>query len=101
VHGRRALSAFSFQHSASGETSLHYAKKSRIKNLGFSPDSAGEKWGSCGAQLKSPIEYVVNIDMNPTDEFTAYHAELLDGTYDCVDRIVLNAYFPLGSNPGG
>ncbi|MGA2260275.1 MAG: hypothetical protein ABSH28_02430 [Acidobacteriota bacterium] len=51
--------------------------------------------------MKSPIEYVVNIDMNPTDEFTAYHAELLDGTYDCVDRIVLNAYFPLGSNPGG
>jgi len=26
---------------------------------------------------------------------------LLHGSYDCVDRIVLNAYFPLGHNPGG
>jgi hypothetical protein len=23
------------------------------------------------------------------------------GSYDCVDRIVLNAFFPLGHNPGG
>jgi hypothetical protein len=26
---------------------------------------------------------------------------LLTGSYDCVDRIVLNAYFSLGHNPGG
>jgi hypothetical protein len=26
---------------------------------------------------------------------------MLTGSYDCVDRIVLNAYFPLGHNPGG
>jgi hypothetical protein len=26
---------------------------------------------------------------------------LLRGSYDCVDRIVLNAYFPLGHRPGG
>ena len=25
------------------------------------------------------------------------YQDLLDGSYDCVDRIVLNAYFPLGS----
>jgi len=35
------------------------------------------------------------------DEFTARCADLLTGSYDCVDRIVLNAYFPLGHNPGG
>ncbi len=29
------------------------------------------------------------------------YGDFLDGTYDCVDRIVLNAYFPLGHNPGG
>ncbi|MCR4319172.1 MAG: hypothetical protein NUV74_02405 [Candidatus Brocadiaceae bacterium] len=28
------------------------------------------------------------------DEFSQYYEEYLDGTYDCVDRIVLNAYFP-------
>jgi len=29
------------------------------------------------------------------------YQDLLDGSYDCVDRIVVNAYFPLGHNPGG
>jgi hypothetical protein len=35
------------------------------------------------------------------DEFRERYADLLAGCYDCVDRIVLNAYFPLGHNPGG
>jgi len=35
------------------------------------------------------------------DEFSTYYADLLDGVYDCVDRIVLNAYFRLGQSPGG
>jgi hypothetical protein len=36
-----------------------------------------------------------------SDDFTSYHQELLDGRYDCVDRIVLNGYFPLGQTGGG
>lgn len=39
--------------------------------------------------------------MNNLDEFTEYHAELLDGSYDCMDRLVLNAYFPVGMTGGG
>src|SRR3954447_2651684 len=35
------------------------------------------------------------------DDFAAHYASLLTGSYDCVDRIVLNAYYPLGHNPGG
>jgi hypothetical protein len=35
------------------------------------------------------------------DEFSNYYAEFLDSIYDCVDRIVLNAYFSLGHNAGG
>ena len=35
------------------------------------------------------------------DELTERYGDLLTGSYDCVDRIVLNAYFPLGHNPGG
>ena len=35
------------------------------------------------------------------DEFSQRYGDLLTGSYDCVDRIVLNAYFPLGHNPGG
>ena len=39
--------------------------------------------------------------MNPTDELSSYYAELLEGAYDCVDRVVLNAYFPMGQTGGG
>jgi hypothetical protein len=35
------------------------------------------------------------------DELTARYQDLLTGSYDCVDRIVLNAYFSMGHNPGG
>jgi hypothetical protein len=35
------------------------------------------------------------------DELSAPYAHLLDGTYDCVDRIVLNAYHSLCYSAGG
>jgi hypothetical protein len=35
------------------------------------------------------------------DEFSQRYEDLLTGSYDCVDRIVLNAYYPPGHNPGG
>jgi len=35
------------------------------------------------------------------DDFSDRYGGLLTGSYDCVDRIVLNAYFSLGHNPGG
>ena len=35
------------------------------------------------------------------DGFSERYGDLLYGSYDCVDRIVLNAYYPLGYNPGG
>ena len=39
--------------------------------------------------------------MNTPDDLSQYYAELLDGIYDCVDRMVLNAFFPLGQTGGG
>ena len=35
------------------------------------------------------------------DDLCERYQDLLDGHYDCVDRIVLNAYFALGHGPGG
>jgi hypothetical protein len=35
------------------------------------------------------------------DRLSTLYQDLLDGTYDCVDRIVLNGYFRPGHNPGG
>jgi len=35
------------------------------------------------------------------DDFAARYAGLLAGSYDCVDRIVLNAYHPMGNTAGG
>src|SRR5260370_16939514 len=36
-----------------------------------------------------------------TDGLSALYQDLLSGSYDCVDRIVLNAYFRMGHDPGG
>ncbi len=35
------------------------------------------------------------------DDFSGRYGDLLTGSYDGVDRIVLNAYFSVGHNPGG
>src|ERR1700739_777451 len=35
------------------------------------------------------------------DDFSNYVAELLHGSYDCVDRIALRAYFRLAQTSGG
>jgi hypothetical protein len=39
--------------------------------------------------------------MKEADDFSAYHRDLLEGRYDCVDRLVLNGYFPMGQTGGG
>ena len=36
-----------------------------------------------------------------TDELSTHYADLLDGSYNCVDRIVLNAYCTLCYSAGG
>jgi hypothetical protein len=39
--------------------------------------------------------------MVAADPLGLAYADLLTGQYDCVDRIILNAYFPLACGPGG
>ena len=39
--------------------------------------------------------------MVATDPLGLAYADLLVGQYDCVDRIILNAYFALACSPGG
>jgi hypothetical protein len=39
--------------------------------------------------------------MRQTDDFSEYYQDLLEGRYDCPDRIVVNGYFPLGQQGGG
>jgi len=35
------------------------------------------------------------------DPFSQHYASRLDGVYDCVDRLTINAYFPVAQTPGG
>jgi hypothetical protein len=35
------------------------------------------------------------------DQLSTLYSDLLEGSYDCVDRIVLNAYFSMGQTGGG
>ena len=36
-----------------------------------------------------------------TDLFSERRSDLLTGSYDCPDRIVLNAYYQMGMRPAG
>ena len=36
-----------------------------------------------------------------TDQLSEHYRDLLECSYDCVDRIVLNAHFSVGRSPGG
>ena len=35
------------------------------------------------------------------DKLSSRYTAFLDGTYECIDRIVLNAYFQFGQRPAG
>ena len=39
--------------------------------------------------------------MHAMDPFSEHYIDELDGSYDCVDCIVLNGYFIFGQSPGG
>ena len=39
--------------------------------------------------------------MSMPDPFSEYYKDFIENTYDCVDRFVLNAYFPVGQSGGG
>jgi hypothetical protein len=39
--------------------------------------------------------------MPTPDDFSTYITDLLKGTYDCVDRISVRGYFPMGQTSGG
>ena len=39
--------------------------------------------------------------MKYKDKLCVHYKEIIDGTYDCVDRLVLNGYFIPGCSPGG
>ena len=57
-----------------------------------------------GAVPSLPIYRQVMIEgdeMKTKDTLTQYYKNYLEGTYDCVDRIVLRAYYPYGVQPGG
>src|SRR5208337_1270287 len=41
------------------------------------------------------------LALNMPESLSDRYAELLSGSYDCTDRIVLNAYFRMGHTPGG
>ena len=41
------------------------------------------------------------LGMKEDDDFSHYFGDALEGRYDCIDRIVVNGYFPRGHSGGG
>src|SRR5512144_2698203 len=67
----------------------------------FSQTCAGKRRFARSEQPGTRVGAGLSLGMKLTDELSSYYAELLEGTYDCVDRIVLNAYFKMGQTGGG
>lgn len=79
----------------------------RRKNLRFFRDSARKKWPLRGSVQRAAytVSSCQTLFRRPTkttsDSLTLAGADLLTGQYGGVDRIIWNAYFPLGCRPGG
>ena len=39
--------------------------------------------------------------VKPSDELSSYLTTQLEGSYDCLDRLVINAFYPMGQTGGG
>ena len=52
-----------------------------------------------GLRYPPALEYCREISM--PDQLSELYSDILDGSYDCVDRIAINAFFPMGMRPGG
>src|SRR6202165_2349979 len=68
------------------------------KKLRFFADRASKKWPLRGSLKESGGACSVPC---MSDGLSTLYQDLLHGSYDCVDRIVLNAYFRMGHSPGG
>ena len=60
------------------------------------------KWRSSRrAALHTLGEFWYTGSMPTPDAFSAYHAHLIEASYDCVDRLVVNCYCQLAQTAGG
>jgi hypothetical protein len=47
------------------------------------------------------VSYRLDLPIFRTMPLSTLYSDLLEGSYDCVDRVVLNAYFGMGQTGGG
>ena len=72
--------------------------RSTITVYAFSQTAAAKKGPLRGSLRQDPTVSTVPF---MSDGLSTLYQDLLSGSYDCVDRIVLNAYFRMGHDPGG
>src|SRR6266478_4726473 len=84
-------------------------RKSQVTGYAFSR-ATPRKSGLLSEQQKSGIKGIGSVlpprqkmclAVNMPESLSDRYAELLSGSYDCADRIVLNAYFRMGHTAGG
>ena len=74
------------------------SKNREVRIYAFSQTSAAKKGPLRGSLRQDPTVSTVPF---MSDGLSTLYQDLLSGSYDCVDRIVLNAYFRMGHDPGG
>jgi hypothetical protein len=72
-------------------------KELRDCSTRFFRDSAREKKFAC----RRTAGVAITGCLPTPDGFSTYLADLFSGTYDCVDRIALRGYYPMGQTSGG
>src|ERR1700681_4192188 len=82
-----------------GLSHLTFATESSYAFSGTAP----RKSGPCGAAAVSCCggRWVTTTLRNMADQLRTLYGDLLQGSYDCVDRGILNAYFTMGQSGGG
>jgi hypothetical protein len=115
VAGRRSRNPITTDYSDYSDIRIQTSVKSvksAVKNLGAAREQLERLQGTLSARLAWKKRFAARTAltrhgvlrklraMSQPDDFSAYVAELLDGRYDCVDRLVLNGYFPMGQTSG-
>src|SRR5579862_9597358 len=78
----------------------NFAPESSYAFSRTAPRKSGPWRGSVQWAICDDHEVSVTIRSMP-DQLSTLYSDLLEGSYDCVDRIVLNAYFGMGQTGGG
>ena len=78
--------------------SFHFTRSARLSLVFPRRQDRKENHAGSDPVREGPVSDTLP---NMADQLSTLYRDLLEGNYDCVDRVVLNAYFSMGQTGGG